>query len=112
MTFWWWIVSAVLHGTIIFYLCFYGFSEMTFPPEDNDTQSRGRMVSVENQATLVYTMIINVIFIKLFFELDGIKEIAVFFVIVTIASYYGLMYIFSTYTISKLVNRQFFDLDQ
>ena len=85
---------------------------MTFPPHGNDPQSRVRIISVENQATLVYTMIINVIFIKLFFEIDRIKEIAVFFVVVTIASYYGLMYIFSTDTISKLVNRQFFDLDQ
>ena len=102
----------MLHGTIIFYLCFYGFDEMTFPPHGNDPQSRVRIISVENQATLVYTMIINVIFIKLFFEIDRIKEIAVFFVVVTIASYYGLMYIFSTDTISKLVNRQFFDLDQ
>ena len=63
------------------------------------------MVSVENQATLVYTMIINVIFIKLFFELDRTKEIAVFFVVVTIASYYGLMYIFGTDTISRLADR-------
>ena len=70
------------------------------------------MISAENQATLAYTLILNVVFIKLFYELDRVKEVAVFFVVITIASYFGLMFILSTETMSRLINEKFLDLRQ
>ena len=58
------------------------------------------MTSIENQSTLMYTVILHVVFIKLFYELDRMTEIAIFFIIVTILGYYAFLFIVSGHTVA------------
>ena len=57
-------------------------------------------------------MILNVVFLKLFFELDRVKEIGVFCVILTIVVYFGLMFVFSSDMISRLIDTKLLDISQ
>ena len=58
----------------------------------------------------MYTVILHVVFVKLFFELDRVTEIAILFVVVTILVFYGFMYIASGETLSRLLDSRLLNM--
>ena len=71
--FWWWICTAILHGSIIFYICMNCFKQETYTADDKPSGMEVRVTSVEEQSTLIYTLILHVVFFKLSFELDRVS---------------------------------------
>ena len=69
-----------------------------------------RVTSIEEQSTLIYTVILHVIFLKLCCELDRVKTVSIMFFVVTILLYYGFMSLMSTATLSMAIDERFLDL--
>ena len=90
----------------------YCFTTETFPSRNADDKEEVRMVSIENQSTLMYTVILHVVFIKLFYELDRVTEISILFVVVTILIYYGLMLIASKESVAMHIDERLLDITQ
>ena len=78
--FWSWIGTAVLHGIIICAICLGGYDAAY-------GHNRVNSIGLNEQSTLVFTVVIHVVFYKLFLELEGRSVLALVFVAVTLLAY-------------------------
>ena len=89
--FWSWMGTALLHGTLTFSLCMAGF------PTSQDGEGV-RSIGLQEQATLVFTVLLHVVFLKLYLSLQRAPEVSVVLLILTLALYYGFIAFLSTDT--------------
>ena len=82
--FWSWIGVAPLHGIVIYSICMIGFNESN----DGDEV---KSISLNEQSTLVFTVIIHVIFYKLYLELEGRTELSLIVTALTLVFYYAMV---------------------